>query len=91
MSAVTGTGTAAAILAMAANISPGGAASPSSNPRLSATAALPVATTGNPASTTARALAASQALGSTSGRPGTWSDRSNSAFVVRSPATGHPP
>src|SRR5882672_849164 len=79
MSAVTGTSTTRAMRAMAANISSAGVASPSAQPSAPETPALVVATTGNPASTTARAVAASQALGKTRGSAPEWSDRSRSA------------
>src|SRR5450759_2657140 len=45
-------------------------------------AVLAVATARNPAASTARALAASHALGRTSGRPGTWRLRRCSAFAA---------
>src|SRR5215204_6433128 len=62
----------------AANISSLGACSWSSKPSAAATPPLVVATTGKPAATTARAEATSHAFGSTSGMPGTWSERRSS-------------
>src|SRR5262249_40143409 len=77
-STVTGTSTLRAIRAAAASISSAGAPSWSSYPSEAATPPLVVATTGNPAATTALAVAASQAFGSGSGSPGRCSDPSSS-------------
>src|SRR3989442_3321210 len=66
MSALTGTFIARAIRAMRANISSRGMRSPSGYPREKAIPAEVVAMAGKPASSKTRALATSQALGSTS-------------------------
>src|SRR5262249_51751935 len=70
--------------AAAANISAAGAPSWSSYPSAEATPQLVVATTGNPAETTARAVAASHTFGSSKGVPGLCSDRKWSHRLRRS-------
>src|SRR3954454_19801031 len=72
----------------AASISSFGAPSWSSYPSVPAMPPLVVATTGNPAATTALAVATSHAFGSRRGSPGRWSDRSRSHRLSRSVAAG---
>src|SRR6266540_2443837 len=69
---------------MAANMSSRGRYSPSSYPSELAIAPLDVAIAANPASANTRALVTSQALGKTTGRPGTCSDPRSAAFSTRS-------
>src|SRR5256885_2015222 len=83
-STVTGTSTARQMRAAAASISSRGACSWSSYPSAAATPALVVATAGKPAASTTLAVAASQAFGSTTGSPGTCSERSESHWRWRS-------
>src|SRR6516164_3305339 len=80
--------------AAAANISSAGAPSWSSYPSAAATPQLVVATTGNPAETTARAVAASHTFGSSKGVPGLCKDRKwlhrlrRSIVIVANPQEG---
>src|SRR5688572_4475314 len=72
---------------MTPNASSTGIESLSSYPRVAAIAPLDVATTGNPAVTTNRALATSHALGRTNGRGPMWRRRSASARSAKPPTS----
>src|SRR5690242_5247702 len=77
---VTGWVTAATIRRRLSNANANGICSPSAKPLAAATDQLPVATAPAPASATARALPASQALNSTSGWPRTCKEWNSRAF-----------
>src|SRR4029453_1095418 len=82
-SALTGTRATRAIAATAATTTDGGMALPSGYPCAQATPELVVAIACAPHSSTSRALAASQAFGSTSSLPCVWRPRNVDAVVMR--------